>query len=191
MNTFQNLGKIILVVFVALLATPSFAQNDPVTGRDQTYQAAERHVFKHWRVAAVMYHTYIGTRTSEGKRTLIVPSLGLDLEYWFNEKWGIGSHNDLELVSFEVEREEEVFIERETPVLFTLDALWKPWKELVVMAGPGIEIEPKENLFVFRVGLEYEIEIGSHWDVAPTIFYDSRTDAYDTFSMGLGIGKRF
>ncbi len=138
-----------------------------------------------------MYHTYIGTSTSEGRNTLIVPSLGLDFEYWFSEAWGIGSHNDIELISFEVERENENFVERETPVLLTLDALWKPWKGLVVIAGPGIEFEPEENLFVFRVGLEYEIEFGSHWDIAPTIFYDSRADAYDTISMGLGVGKRF
>lgn len=192
MNNFQKLGEAVLAASIALLASiPTFAQNQEGTGQHEAHQAPEMHEFRQWRVAAVVYHTYIGTRTTEGRRTLIVPSLGLDIEYWFNEKWGIGSHNDLELVSFEVEREEEIFVERETPVLFTLDALWKPWKELVVMAGPGIEIEPKENLFVFRVGLEYEIEIGSHWDVAPTIFYDSRTDAYDTFTMGLGIGKRF
>jgi hypothetical protein len=147
--------------------------------------------FKHFRGSVVLYHTYIGTRTTEGKDLLIVPSVGLDLEYWFNHKWGIGSHNDLELISFEVEEEEGTFLERETPVLLTLDALWKPWKGLVLLAGPGIELEKEENLFVLRTGLEYELELGSHWDVAPTIFYDSRIDAYDTFSVGLGIGKRF
>jgi hypothetical protein len=115
----------------------------------------------------------------------------LDLEYWFNPTWGIGSHNDLELISFEVEREGGTTFERETPVLLTLDALWKAWKGLVVLAGPGIELEKEENLFVLRAGLEYELELGSHWDVAPTIFYDIRLDAYDTFSVGLGIGKRF
>ncbi|KAA6438165.1 hypothetical protein ACD591_18580 [Rufibacter glacialis] len=142
-------------------------------------------------MSAVLYHTYIGTETSDGKELLIVPSVGLDLEYWFNEKWGIGSHNDLELISFEVEDREGTFIEKETPVLLTLDVLWKPWKGLVLLAGPGVEFEKEENLFVIRGGLEYELELGSHWDVAPTIFYDARKDAYNTFSVGIGIGKRF
>ena len=160
--------------------------------QDRT-QESETHGFKHFRISAVLYHTYIGTKTSDGKDMLIVPSVGLDLEYWFNEQWGIGSHNDLELISFEVEEREGSFIERETPVLLTLDALWKPWRGLVLLAGPGVEFEKSENLFVVRGGLEYELELelGSHWDVAPTIFYDYRKDAYDTFSVGIGIGKRF
>lgn len=42
-----------------------------------------------------------------------------------------------------------------------------------------------------RGGLEYEIKLASHRDVAPIMFYDSRKDAYDTFTVGIGIGKRF
>ncbi|WP_266206225.1 hypothetical protein [Pontibacter kalidii] len=192
MNILRTLWKFGLVASVTFLATlPAAAQTHAGTSQTENQHPAETHEFRHWRVGVMMYHTYIGTSTSEGRNTLIVPSLGLDFEYWFSEAWGIGSHNDIELISFEVERENENFVERETPVLLTLDALWKPWKGLVVIAGPGIEFEPEENLFVFRVGLEYEIEFGSHWDIAPTIFYDSRADAYDTISMGLGVGKRF
>jgi hypothetical protein len=187
----QYTRKYILVAPVAFIAAlPAFAQNHAGVSHNESQQPTEVHEFKHWRIGAMMYHTYIGTRTTEGVEKLIVPSLGLDLEYWFNETWGIGSHNDIELISFEVERGSENFLQRETPLLLTLDALWKPWKGLVLLGGPGIELEPEENLFVFRVGLEYEIEIGSHWDLAPTIFYDKRANAYDTFSMGIGIGKR-
>lgn len=191
MNIISKLAKPTLVTLLSfLMALPSFAQHQEAPAQTIS-QHAGTHAFKHWRVGAMMYHTYIGTHTSEGTGMLIVPSLGLDLEYWFNDTWGIGSHNDIELISFEVERGRENFLRRETPLLFTLDALWKPWKGLVLLAGPGIEVEPNENLFVFRAGLEYEIEFGSHWDIAPTIFYDNRAKAYDTFSMGIGIGRRF
>jgi len=169
-----------------LFSSASYAQQQPVQS-----QAEEHEELKHFRGSVVLYHTYIGTKTIEGKDLLIVPSIGLDLEYWFSHTWGIGSHNDLELISFEVEEEEGTFFERETPVLLTLDALWKPWRGLVVLTGPGIELEKEENFFVVRTGLEYELELGSHWDVSPTIFYDSRIDAYDTFSIGIGIGKHF
>ena len=177
-----------LVLMLFLLAlSPLAAQHhakDPET-------SITAHEFKHFRVGGMLYHTYIGTETAEGTSLLVVPSLGLDLEYWFNEAWGIGSHNDVELINFEVEKGHEHTIERETPVLLTLDALWKPWKGLVLLAGPGLEIEPTENLFVFRTGLEYEFELPHHWDVAPTLFYDNRLEAYDTFSIGIGFGKRF
>lgn len=171
-----------LFASVNLLAQDHHAEHSKESGS---------HDFKQARVSLVMYHTYIGTQTSEGKDLLIVPSLGLDVEYWFNKQWGIGSHNDLELINFEVERGETHTLERETPMLLTLDALWNPWKGLVLLAGPGVEFEREENLFVVRGGLEYEIELKSHWDVAPTVFYDSRKNAYDTFSVGIGVGKRF
>ncbi|WP_299700129.1 hypothetical protein [uncultured Pontibacter sp.] len=191
MNIISKLVKSTMTALIAIMmAAPTFAQHHEAGGQALN-QHTETHEFKHWRAGIMMYHTYIGTQTTAGKGMLIVPSLGLDLEYWFNDTWGIGSHNDLELISFEVERGRENFLRRETPLLFTLDALWKPWKGLVLLAGPGIEVEPHENLFVFRAGLEYEIEIGSHWDIAPTVFYDNRVDAYDTFSVGIGLGKRF
>lgn len=153
---------------------------------------SSEHSFKHFRTGLAMYHTYIRTETSGNKKYLIVPSLGLDVEYWFNEKWGLGSHNDLELISFEVEEAGHMSIERESPLMLTLDALWKPYKGFVFLLGPGIEFEKTDNLFVVRGGIEYEIELKKmHWDIAPTIFYDRRMDAYDTFSVGIGIGKRF
>ena len=183
----QIVSKAFIIILGLLFSTSgSFAQHQTITDHP-----GKAHDLKPWRVSAAIYHTYIGTRTAQGNQKLIVPSLGLDVEYWFSEKWGIGSHNDLELISFEVEHNNEVFLQSETPLLLTVDALWRPWKGLVLLAGPGIELEKNENLFVFRGGLEYEIEIGAHWDIAPTVFYDSRRNAYDTFSVGIGIGKRF
>lgn len=158
----------------------------------QEHDKASDHSFKPFRASVAIYHTYIGTESSGSKKYLIVPSLALDAEYWFNEKWGIGSHNDIELISFEVEEAGDRTLERENPLLLTLDALWKPYKGFVFLLGPGVEFEKTENLFVVRGGVEYELELKkSHWDISPTIFYDTRRHAYDTFSVGIGIGKRF
>lgn len=151
----------------------------------------EQEKTKHFRVGFGMFHTYIGTTTTEGEQTIIVPSVGLDIEYWINHHWGLGFHNDLEIESFIIEENHEETIIKEYPTLVTFDALWHPWKGLVLVAGFGIEFERQENLQVARLGLEYEIEFGHHWDVFPTVFYDSRKDAHNTFSVGLGIGKRF
>lgn len=71
---------------------------------------------------------------SDGQEHLFIPSWGLDLEYWFNEKWGVGSHNDIEVESFIVETDHEEFIEREYPLVTTLELLAKPWK------GCGVQI---------------------------------------------------
>ncbi|WP_373941149.1 hypothetical protein OEG92_15470 [Polaribacter sejongensis] len=74
---------------------------------------AQEHHFKHFRISPVLSHTYIPTSTSDGNKTVIVPTIGLDLEYWINEKWGLGLHNDLELETFEIEKEHELFVEKE------------------------------------------------------------------------------
>ena len=143
----------------------------------------------HFRVAALIGHTYVPAIA--GAEHYFIPSWGLDLEYWFNEKWAIGLHNDIELQAFIVEEIDDEFLERDYPLVLTLDAVYKPWKGLVFQFGPGYEIERTEDFFLLRAGIEYEIEFGHHWDVSPNVFYDTRFEANDTWSVALGIGKRF
>lgn len=145
--------------------------------------------FPHFRAVAVISHTLIpAEHTSEN---LWIPSWGLDIEYWFSKHLGVGFHNDIELESFLIERPNEEILERKYPLVTTLDALIKPGEHLVAVIGPGFEFAQQDHFFLFRFGLEYEIEIGHHWDLAPTVFYDTRTDNYQTWSVGVGIGKRW
>jgi len=181
-----------LVGFLAIL----FVGLLPVTLLSQSHLEDNAHHDHHhssgfWRMSIFMGHTYLPTNTITGRELLVLPSMGLDIEYWFNHTWGIGLHNDLELLTFEIEREEDVFVDREYPVLLTLDLLWHPQWGLVFYTGPGIELEPNENFFVFRAGVEYEINLGDVWDFYPSVFYDYREDAYDTFTVGLGFGRKF
>lgn len=156
------------------------------------FSQEEMEACKHFRISPVLSHTYIPTATSEGTQTIIVPSIGLDLEYWFSHKFGIGLHNDLELFNYEIEKPgHQLTVEREYPVVVTLDGLAKVYKDLVVVFGAGIEFEKNQNLFIVRTGLEYEIEFSEYWDLAPTFFYDYRHNEFGTWSIGIGIGRRF
>jgi hypothetical protein len=160
-------------------------------GTQPVPDAADLHEdhYPHWRIALVLGHTFVPT--AHTPEYTAIPSWGVDLEYWFNAQFGLGLHNDLEIESFIVIGSEGEEIDRVYPVVLTLDALWRPYKGWVLQAGPGIELEQEENYFVVRFGLEYEIELSHHWDLVPTFFYDSRQGAYDTWSIGLGVGKRF
>ena len=115
---------------------------------------SQEHHFKHFRISPVLSHTYIPMATDNGDETVYVPSFGLDIEYWFNEKWGFGLHNDLELESFEVEKDDMLFVEKKFPIVLTLDALYKFHKGWVLVLGTGLELEENENLFIIRTGLE-------------------------------------
>lgn len=146
----------------------------------------------YFRISMGLAHTYLPEETSDGAKNLILPSFALDIEYWISHRWGIGLHNDLELLNFEIKEDhDQIFIEREFPILITIDALWKPYKDLVLFFGPGIELEENKNFFVFRTGAEYEIPFHSNWDLSPLIFYDMRDSAYNTLTIGLGVGYRF
>lgn len=185
--------KLILMVII-LIPIYLLGQHNQVTNDSEQikgHSSEEHEEFKHLRAAILIGHTLIPEK--HANENFFIPSWGFDLEYWANEKWGIGLHSDLEIETFIIikNQTEEEEIERITPLVLTLDALFKPWKGLVFQIGPGLEIEKEENYTLLRAGLEYEIEMPDHWDISPTVFYDTRFDEYHTWSIALGIGKRF
>lgn len=143
----------------------------------------------HWRISPFIGHTFVALEKG-GKHTPIA-SWALDIEYWWQENMGIGLHNDLEVESFIIEDEEGEVIERHFPVVVSLDFLFKPWKKLVVYAGPGVEFDSNKNFGLIRLGVEYEFMVNERMDIAPTFFHDTRFNAFDTWTIALGVGWGF
>lgn len=141
------------------------------------------------RLAVFIGHTLIPRVSSQQK--VLIPSYGLDFDYWLNSTIGIGLHGDIEIESFIVKKSGSEEISRLYPLVLSLDALYSPYKGLIIQAGPGVEIDPGKSFTLARVGIEYEIQIGNHWDLAPTFFYDHRFNNFDTWTFALGVGKRF
>ncbi|HBC02708.1 MAG TPA: hypothetical protein DC015_00560 [Aequorivita sp.] len=153
-------------------------------------QSDEEHTSgKGLRIAGVIGHTYINSDGTDGN--LYIPSWGLDIDYWFNHKWGIGLHNDLEIENFVVVRNDTEENERANPLVFTLDALYEIGNGFVLSIGPGVELEKNESFFLARVGLEYEYDINKNFYIMPTLFHDQRFDGFSTTTVGLGLGHRF
>jgi hypothetical protein len=141
------------------------------------------------KVAVVIGHTYI---QSEGMNNhLYIPSWGLDIDYWFNHKWGIGLHNDIEVENFVVVKSDTEEIERINPLVFTLDALYHISNGFILSLGPGIELEENESFFLGRIGIEFEYDMNDMFYMMPTLFYDFRLDGFSTTTLGLGIGYKF
>lgn len=167
----------------------AFILSQPIFAQHQHKDHHDNHHTPHWRMAVILGHTFIPPHHLNAHAA--IPSWGLDIEYWIDRKWAIGLHNDLEIANFIIQENKEETIERSYPLVLTVDAIYNPWKGLICLIGPGIELENETNYRLIRAGIEYEIEIGNHWDIAPTFFYDTRFNAYNTWSIGLGIGKRF
>ncbi len=154
----------------------------------------EKEEFKHNRLAIVISHTHIpkAFQSSAGSNNaVIVPSWGFNYEYWINRKFALGLHSDMEIATYIIEKEDGTELERERPIIIALVGICAPWRGLEFIGGIGKEFEPHENFWVYRFGVEYEIEIGNEWDIAPGLVFDIKENLYDSWTLGLGIGKRF
>ena len=149
--------------------------------------------FKKHRIGMVLGHSYLNLGFELGnKDVLSIPSFGLDYEYWFKPILGFGIFTDIELISSkDAEQLHGGVIDREYPVVITLDALWSPFEHIEFVIGPGVIFENGEVKDLIRIGLEYDLSLSNHWDVAPSLFYDHATDGISNISIGIGIGKRF
>lgn len=191
--------KIIAFVFAAMSIT-AFAQHTEHTEtveHEITHQEEEHHGkhklaffygITHVPSAFYAHETHV---ESTGKW---VPTLGLDYFYTLNHKWDIGFIGDVELDQYYIRTSEEDDLERNNVVVLSAVANYKATKHIGIFAGPGFETEFKsgesETFFVFKVGIEYEVEIADGWDLAPVFAYDFKEE-YSSYAFGMSIGKRF
>ncbi|MFD1063114.1 hypothetical protein ACFQ1Q_07635 [Winogradskyella litorisediminis] len=155
-------------------------------------QEHKGHIEKHddgrgFRIAGIIGHTLINT---EGVDNVFVPSWGVDVEYWFNHKWGLGLHNDVEIETFIIRNSDNEEIERVNPLVLTIDALYQFGGGFVVTVGPGVELEKEESFYLMRLGIEYEKDITDSFYLLPTLFLDQRFDGYNSWNIGLGVGLK-
>lgn len=145
------------------------------------------------RIALIIGHTHIpkGVSGSENQSNLIVPSWGLSYQFWLNEKWGIGSLIDTEIATYSIETDDGLIVERSRPVILSLVGIFKPNHRLGFLLGFGKEFETHENYYVIRAGIELEFEISNNWDLSPGLIYDLKETIYDSWTIGVAIGKRF
>ena len=146
--------------------------------------------FMHHRVALMITHTHVpGARTETQGSAVIVPSCGLNYEYWLNHQWAVGIHSDMEIATYIIENHESTEIERERPIIISTGGIFKPVHQIVMIAGVGREIETHENLWVVRFGINYEFELRDGWDLSPSLTYDIKESLYDSGPLDFLSGK--
>ena len=87
--------------------------------------------------------------------------IGLDYEYRFTDLFGVGAFVNYIAGDFNV-------------VVVGLPSLYlHPWKELTLIASPGVEFESGgETEALLRLGGYYEFRLGGRWKLAPTAMVD-------------------
>ena len=160
----------------------------------QEPKGEEEEVFHpHHELGLAIGHAQVfeGRDDNGKKKTLSLPSWGIDYNYFFHPKWGIGLHTDIIVESFEVEGENNVsVIERSHPVAPALMGVYKPTHHWSFLLGIGIELAKEENFTLTRAGIEYGGELPKRWEVFGSLSYDFKWNAYDTWVIGIGIAKK-
>jgi len=153
-------------------------------------QESDKEAAKPHKIALVLGVTHIPDAFEEGQfeKAVYVPTIGLDYFYQLDEKWKFGLAVDLELGNYLVDFNRAP-LSRENALIIVAAAGFEILPRWGIIAGPGIEFEKSKNLFIFRIGTEYEFELGNDWGLSPSLNYDFKEE-YSTWAFGIGLSKR-
>lgn len=152
------------------------------------------HSLKRHKIGAflgnALIHGVHNTQTGK-EQYVLAPTVGIDYEYWISQKWAIGTYNEIAHMDLEVITEDhEEYIKRENAMLFSAVVVFEPVHNLGIFAGTGIETDPHHTFWIRYMGLEYTFIRSNDWEVAISAGYVNK-DAYDAFTFGIVIGRRF
>jgi hypothetical protein len=184
------MNRVIALVIILIVSSPySLAQQAEMADDNQH---AEHEGPSH-RVTLVMASSFIKSDIDGGTNSiLVVPTYGLNYDFFFHQKWGVGLHTDIVLQQFKVEKHDghEVLI-RENPVALCAVGLFKPLPSLALIAGYGIELEKHENIQLLRFGVEYGFHLPGNWELGFALEFDSKINTYNSLMFGAGFSKLF
>lgn len=165
--------------------------------RAQEHAATKEEGHTRHEVAVLLAHTHVAEGYNvDGELTWrSLPSFGLNYNFWLSHRWAIGLHTDLITETFVVEEnlnaDEAVTVERSHPIAPALMATYRPHTHFAFTLGAGQEFAKEGDLALMRAGVEYAIHLGGHWETSGSLAYDFRFNAYDSWTLGIGVTRTF
>lgn len=161
--------------------------------QETEYEVGEEKPEKRHSIAVLISHTQIAEAIEgEGKKSISVPSWGIDYNFEITERWAVGLHNDIIVENFVIENSEGTEIERSSPFATAVVGMFKPIKNVSLVLGAGGEFSKEENLFLIKAGVEYShLILNNNWEIIASFSNDFKFDAYNSWGLGFGIGRKF
>ena len=158
--------KIILCLISIMFGLSSFAQHE-----------TEYHNYH--RITGLLGYSLVDNSfTASTNDLLIVPTFGINYDYFFHKSWGVGLHSDIVLQQFTIERHhDKEEIVRDNPIAVCGIIIFKLTHHWSLLGGYGVEYEKHESLDLIRFGVEYEIPIQNNWEISFTTEYDYKFEA--------------
>lgn len=148
-------------------------------------------------LALLVGHTHVsqGVGTSGGTQWLVLPSWCLNYNHWLNDQWAVGLHTDLITETFVVKEHlrsgDANTLERTRPIAPAVMLTWRPGHHWSILLGVGREFAKEHDLSLARAGVEYTTPIHGAWELVASLAYDFRFEAYDSYTLGVGVARRF
>jgi hypothetical protein len=172
---------ILFLLFLWFLASQAIAQEE---------ESAENQVHrKQIRAAILMANSHVPNSFEGDKKVFLLPTWGLDVDYFFHRRWSVAFQGDIKVQSFEVEKD-ELILERSYPVAFAGVVHYHALRHWSFFAGPGYELEKSENLFLIKIGTEYSFEVAEDFEIAINLAYESKEEVYNSWTLGVAFNKR-
>ena len=148
--------KTILTFFLLIISGLALAAQDHEHAPGDGHPIDTEHNRSGHKITLVMAYSVIDNSfAAETNDILLVPTFGLNYDFFINARWGIGLHTDIMLQQYKVEKHgshEEIL--RENPVAICGMAVFKPHHRWILMAGYGVEVEKHESFQMIRAGVE-------------------------------------
>ncbi|MCU0358585.1 MAG: hypothetical protein MUE95_13490 [Cyclobacteriaceae bacterium] len=141
------------------------------------------------RGAIMMANSHVPKAFEGDKKVVIIPTWGMDVDYFFHPRWSAAIQADILLQDFEVEVE-NMELERNMPVALAGVLHYHALRHWSFYIGPGIELAKSENLFLVRLGTEYSFEISENFEIALNLIYENKDQVYDTWTFGIAFNKK-
>lgn len=177
--------KILLIIALVL----PFAIN----AQEEHSKSGEHNDFKRWRIALAMSQSYVPEiKLEEEKSTAqFIPTDGIEIQYFFSEKFSAKWINEVEFQTYSIIGKDGEHRVRENAFLTAVVLGYEVYDKLGIFAGGGYEFEKNEDLWVARVGTEYEFELPGEWDITPAFIFDVKAESHTAYTFSLTIGKKF
>jgi hypothetical protein len=119
-------------------------------------------------------------------RGLFVPTIGLDYFLRVAPRWEVGFLGAYELDYYVITDGQ---LERDNAVMLTLVGMFNITNYLGLFTGGGVELEQHTNLGVFRLGIQYTIDIREHWALVPKMHLDVKKN-FNTWSFAVTFARK-
>ena len=162
------------------------------TSFSQVHSSKQQIPILHHELEGFVGSTHVPKGTLDNSNsTLVLPNIGFNYKYWFDERFAIGWYNNIVALTYVINSDAHEDLDREYPITSTIVGIFKPWKNLSFFAGPGLEFDQNETLFVMRFGLEYGFSLSNDWFLSPRFIFDNMGGDIQAYTLGIGIGRRF